>query len=111
MVGTWSWRLLACVTEVYTLLNVCMSDNRKLVDRLGDYVNSLWVKRGRSKVSGLSTYCLLSLAPVVFGYVACESSQIPVVASFGGLLRCLVLGRQMTVRLSPHLSVCGDRVG
>ena len=69
MVGTWLWRLLACVTEVYTLLNVCMSDNRKLVDRLGDYVNSLWVKRGRSKVSGLSTYCLLSLAPVVFGYV------------------------------------------
>ena len=62
-------------------------------------------------MSGLSTYCLLSLAPVVFGYVACESSQIPVVASFAGLLRCLVLGGQMTVRLSPHLPVCGDHVG
>ena len=61
-------------------------------------------------MSGLSTYCLLSLAPLVFGYVACESSQIPVVASFGGLLRCLVLGGQMTLRLSPHLPVCGDRV-
>ena len=74
-------------------------------------MNSLWVIRGRSKVSGLSTYCLLSSAPVVFGYVACESSQIPVVASFGGLLRCLVLDGQMTVHLSPHLPVCGDRVG
>ena len=62
-------------------------------------------------MSGLSTYCLLSSAPVVFGYVACESSQIPVVASSGGPLRCLVLGGQITVLLSPHLPVCGNRVG
>ena len=62
-------------------------------------------------MSGLSTYCLLSSAPVIFGYVAYDSSQIQVVASFGGLLRCLVLGGQMTVCLSPHLPVCGDRVG
>ena len=62
-------------------------------------------------MSGFSTYCLLSSAPVVFSYIACESSQIPVVASFGGLLRCLVLGGQMSVRSSPHLPVCGDRVG
>ena len=47
--------------------------SRRLFDWCGDYVHSLWVKHGRSKVSGLSTYCPLNSAPVVFGYVACES--------------------------------------
>ena len=45
---------------------------------------------------------------MVFGYVACKSSQIPVIASSGKLLHCPVLGGQMTIRLSPHLPVCGD---
>ena len=52
-------------------------------------------------MSVLSTYCLLSSAPVVFGYVACESSQIPVVASSGELLHYLVPGDLVEVRLKP----------
>ena len=74
-------------------------------------MNSLWVKRRRSNISGLSTYCLLSSAPMVFGYLTCEYRQIPVIASSGGLLHYLVLGGQMTICFSPHLPVCGDCIG